>query len=80
MSLTAGSKRRYNIVGFVVVGQSEPITHLRRLGNGELHQLFRHAQESGQARVILDEEQYTLHRHSDHTFSLELGAYGHVVF
>lgn len=62
------------------MGDPARVKLLRRLGNGELSQIFLQAKEQGQARVVLDEEHYTLYRHSDHTLTLELGASEHVVF
>ena len=76
----AGSKRRFNIQGHVVVGDGQVIKLMHRLGSGELTQLFLQAKEQGQAGVKLDDQQYTLHRHSDHTFTLETGSTGHIVF
>jgi len=74
-----GSKR-HNVQGYVVTGLAGDIQLLRRLSANEVTKIFRHAQEAGQTRITLDDEQYTLHRHSDHTFTLKLGAYGHVIF
>lgn len=76
----AGSKRRFNVHGNIVMGDPEKIHLLQRLGSNELMQIFMHAKEQGQARVNLDEVAYTLQRHPDHTFTLEAGAAGHVVF
>ncbi len=74
----AGSKPRTNVHGYVVMGDPSTVKLLRRLGSGELSQIFLHAKEQGQARVTLDEQSYTLLRHSDHTFTLETGDAGHM--
>lgn len=76
----AGSRRRFHVAGHAITGEAEVVKLLHRLSSNELHQIFMTAKELGQARIILDDEQYTLHRNADHTFDLRPGAYGHVIF
>ena len=75
----AGSKTRYSVHGHTVMGEPEAIQQLRRLSSGQLTQLFLHAKEQGQMQVMLDDEQYTLFRHSDHTFTLGPASLDHMV-
>lgn len=74
----AGS-RRVNIHGHITTGQPEELRRLSRLPIALLEQLYQQAGEQGQARVSLDDQPYTLRRHSDHTFVLEPGNAGRMM-
>lgn len=76
----AGSKIRIRIQGHRVLGTPENLKLLQHLAGQSLSHLFREALEMGHARVTLDNIQLTLAKQPDHTFILEPGAYGHVVF
>lgn len=66
----AGFKRT-NIQGHTIVADPEFVRLLRRQSTALLERLFREAQEQGQAQVELQGLHYVLHRHSDHTFTLD---------
>lgn len=75
----AGSNIRSNVQGHTVMGQPAALTLLRRLASTSLTQLFLHAKEQGQANVLLNDQPFTLQRHSDHTFTLVAGESGHTL-
>lgn len=76
----AGSKIRVRIHGHRVTGAPEDLRLLQHLAGQSLSHLFREALEMGHARVTLGNVSFTLAKQVDHTFVLETGAHGHIVF
>ena len=69
----AGSKQRFNIQGHIIVAEIDVVRQMRRLSNETLRQIFLQAGEHGTATITLDEQLYTIHRQSDHTFTMSAG-------
>jgi transcriptional regulator of acetoin/glycerol metabolism len=68
---------RTNVQGNLVVATREQVRALRRLSSHTLSQLFLHAKEQGSAMITLDDQPWTIERHSDHTFTLTSGFPSH---
>lgn len=71
MLTTAGSNKRRNIQGHIVVASLEILTLFKRIPSTTLMNYFRQAREQGSAPITLGDAAFTLVRHPDHTYTIE---------